>query len=169
MSRTSFVARRVTIGVLLSLAAVTLLYAAEDIHRWIQGKDPASPVPCPWQKQGNVPPLSPPTMEEISRNTAVFWKGRGRETAVADPPANAGSETVPIENFIDEYIFGKMAEDGIPHAPLAGNATFVRRAYLDLTGRIPTVEALEGWLAQGEELDRGALIDSLIESDAFVD
>ena len=31
-------------------------------------------------------------------------------------------------NFIDEEIFGRMERDGVPHAPLATDAEFVRRA-----------------------------------------
>src|SRR2546422_9837596 len=39
-------------------------------------------------------------------------------------------------NFIDDYIFGKMVADGVESAPLASDAEILRRLSLDLTGRI---------------------------------
>ena len=70
---------------------------------------------------------------------------------------------IPSANFIDDYVFGKMAADGVEPAPLADDATFLRRASLDLTGRIPSPEQVK---ALG---DPGALIESLMASPAFVD
>src|SRR5262245_22767501 len=49
-------------------------------------------------------------------------------------------EAAPRKNFIDEFIFGKMERDRIQPAPSADDQEFLRRAYLDLTGRIPSVE-----------------------------
>src|SRR2546425_10101213 len=37
-------------------------------------------------------------------------------------------------NFIDDYIFAKMVNDGVESAPLAYDAEIVRRLALDLTG-----------------------------------
>src|SRR5687767_12129428 len=53
-------------------------------------------------------------------------------------PAPAAGRRLAPKNFIDAQIFGKMEREGIPHAPLATDAEFVRRVMLDLTGRIPT-------------------------------
>ena len=43
-------------------------------------------------------------------------------------------------NFIDDYIFGKMKADGVPHAKLSTDTEFMRRIYLDLWGRLPDAE-----------------------------
>jgi len=43
-------------------------------------------------------------------------------------------------NFIDDYVFGKMVNDGVESAPLATDAEIVRRLSVDLTGRIPSPE-----------------------------
>jgi hypothetical protein len=72
-------------------------------------------------------------------------------------------------NFIDDYIFGKMERDRVPHAPPATDQEFFRRVTLDLTGHIPTpVEVLE-FLADTSPDKRARLIDRLIGSPAFVD
>src|SRR5689334_2608193 len=50
------------------------------------------------------------------------------------------------KNFIDDHIFGKMEEDGVAPAPVSSDAEFLRRVSIDLTGRIPTVEAAAAFL-----------------------
>src|SRR6476661_4374200 len=44
----------------------------------------------------------------------------------------------PSRNFIDDAVFGKMQQDAVEAAPLTNDSEFIRRVYLDLTGRIPT-------------------------------
>src|SRR6478752_2675320 len=50
--------------------------------------------------------------------------------------AYAGAYSLASEdNLIDRHIFGKMQTDGVDPAPQSGDPEFVRRVYLDLTGR----------------------------------
>ena len=72
-------------------------------------------------------------------------------------------------NLIDAGIFGKMDADGVPSAPLSTDEEFLRRVYVDLTGRIPTVEQAGKFLSDDNPSKRQALIDELMASDAFVD
>jgi hypothetical protein len=72
-------------------------------------------------------------------------------------------------NLIDKHIFGKMEREGIPHAPLASDQEFVRRVYLDITGRIPSPAEVRGFLADGSQDKRARLIQRLIGSEGFVD
>jgi hypothetical protein len=85
------------------------------------------------------------------------------------PGAAAKSEPVPLRNFIDNHIFGKMQRDGVPHAPLSADQEFFRRVTLDLTGRIPSATDLREFLADKSPDKRAKLIDKLIGSPAFVD
>ncbi len=89
---------------------------------------------------------------------------------VASVRPGIGSTDAPIENrnFIDEHIFGRIAEDNIPHSPLADDREFLRRAYLDATGRIPEVGDLVVFLEDTDPDKRDKLIDRLVESDEFV-
>src|SRR5438876_1991770 len=41
------------------------------------------------------------------------------------PAANPAAGAVPMRNFIDEHIFGKMRRDGVPHAPLSSDYEFL--------------------------------------------
>jgi hypothetical protein len=85
------------------------------------------------------------------------------------PPAAAAMGRMPRRNFIDEFIFGKMERDKIPHAPLATDQEFLRRVMLDLTGRIPSPSDVREFLADASRDKRSKLIDKLIGSPEFVD
>ena len=78
-------------------------------------------------------------------------------------------QTLANVNLIDDYIFGKMASDGVPTAPLTTDAEFLRRLTIDLTGRIPGPEQAADFIASTDGSKRTALIESLIGSDAYVD
>ena len=76
---------------------------------------------------------------------------------------------VSRKNLIDEHIFGKMERDGIPHAPLAGDAEFLRRVSLDLTGRIPYPDEVREFVASDDPEKRDKLIDRLIGSKPYLE
>ena len=62
-----------------------------------------------------------------------------------------------------------MKNDGIAPALRSSDAEFLRRVSLDLTGQIPTPDAVKAFLADGAADKRAKKIDELIESDGFVD
>jgi hypothetical protein len=82
---------------------------------------------------------------------------------------DASVKAPPSSNFIDQYIFGKMIQDGVQPAQLSGDTEFQRRVALDLTGRIPSPEEVKNFVADSNPDKRAALIDGLMASDAFVD
>lgn len=84
-------------------------------------------------------------------------------------PVAAAPSAVPRRNFIDEAIFAKIERDGVPHAGLAPDGEFLRRAYLDLVGRIPTLEEVLAFEADGAPDKRDRLIDELIDGEEFVE
>src|SRR5258707_13934026 len=62
-------------------------------------------------------------------------------------PSRAELASTPVarKNLIDEFIFGKLEKDGVPHASLSSDEEVFRRVQLDLTPRMPpdhTVPAL---------------------------
>src|SRR5581483_864707 len=79
------------------------------------------------------------------------------------------SRLIPVKrrNYIDDYIFGSMERDRIPHAPLASDQEFLRRIYLDLTGRILDSADVRKFLADENSKKRDKLIDSLIEPERY--
>jgi hypothetical protein len=92
------------------------------------------------------------------------------EQARASRPAAPGADpAVPRRNFIDDHVFGRMERDNIPHARLASDEEFARRAWLDATGRIPPYSELIAFLADTDPQKRDKLVDRLLASDGFVD
>lgn len=83
-------------------------------------------------------------------------------------PSDAVSGSIPRRNFIDEYIFGRIEKDGIPHAGLASDVDFARRAWLDATGRIPPVNELMAFVRDADPEKRSKLVDRLVDSEEFV-
>ncbi|PYR68236.1 MAG: hypothetical protein DMG20_09745 [Acidobacteria bacterium] len=91
--------------------------------------------------------------------------------AVAPVLPDSASSTAPVprKNFIDEHIFGRMERDKIPHAPLAGDEEFLRRAYLDATGLLPSPDQVRSFIRDTDPNKRDKLIDSLIGTEEFTD
>src|SRR5262245_42074711 len=49
---------------------------------------------------------------------------------------------------IDDVLTAKQAADEIKQAPLADDHEFIRRIYLDLAGRIPSVHEIRAFIAE---------------------
>jgi len=73
------------------------------------------------------------------------------------------------QNFIDEFIFNRLAAEGVEPAGLASDEEFMRRVSIDLTGRPPDVDQLLAFLADQSSNKRERLVDTLLGSDAFVE
>ncbi|MEX2113079.1 MAG: DUF1549 domain-containing protein [Pirellulales bacterium] len=89
----------------------------------------------------------------------------GYEHAV-DPAlfANAASR-----NFIDELVLSKLRDLNIPPSPPASDAEFLRRAYLDTIGVLPTVDETRAFQADASSDKRDRLIEHLLNRPEFVD
>src|SRR5438105_5168335 len=85
------------------------------------------------------------------------------------PGTAASAGPIPRKNFIGEHIFGRIERDNIPHAPLAGDEEFLRRAYVDAVGFLPTPEKIRSFVADKDPNKRDKLIDSLIGTEEFAD
>jgi hypothetical protein len=68
---------------------------------------------------------------------------------------------------IDERLQARWKADKVRPAPRADDAEFLRRAYLDLTGRIPRPADVHAFLADRSADKRQKLIDRLVEEPRF--
>lgn len=91
------------------------------------------------------------------------------QAVAARPGLTVAGPPVARRNFIDDHVFGRIERDGIPHARLASDEEFARRAWLDATGRIPSITELNAFLADIDPQKREKLVDRLLASDGFVD
>lgn len=72
-------------------------------------------------------------------------------------------------NFIDELAAADWQQLGLSPAPLADDAEFMRRAYLDLIGTLPTPEEATAFLASADPGKRTRLVDTLLSRPEYVE
>lgn len=78
-------------------------------------------------------------------------------------------DALPVKNFVDELAWKKhRALNVLPSEP-ADDATFLRRAYLDCIGRLPTPDEARGFLADTAPEKRDRLVDALLERPEYAD
>ena len=75
----------------------------------------------------------------------------------------------PRANFIDALVLDKLEELNIDPSPLASDTEFLRRAYLDAAGILPTPEDVRSFAADTRPDKRARAIDALLERPEFVD
>ncbi len=69
-----------------------------------------------------------------------------------------------LADRIDAHLDARFAAEKVKPAPLADDAEFLRRVYLDITGRIPTPRDVHDFLANSDPHKRAKLIDELLET-----
>lgn len=72
-------------------------------------------------------------------------------------------------NYVDDFVMAKLKEVHLEPSPACDDATFLRRASLDLTGTLPTSEVVRAFLADANPKKRAALVDRLLEGPEYVD
>lgn len=75
----------------------------------------------------------------------------------------------PENNFVDTHSFSKLKQLQILPSELCTDEEFLRRAYLDLTGRLPRIEETQAFLNDKSENRRSKLVDTLLDSDDFAE
>ena len=90
---------------------------------------------------------------------------------VPQPQPENGSEfpQQPVLNFIDGLVDAKLRKLNIHPVGLCSDADFLRRAYLDIIGTLPTAAEAREFLADASQNKRSALVDSLLVRKEYAD
>lgn len=74
-----------------------------------------------------------------------------------------------IRNFIDQRVREKLEQLRVGPSPECDDATFLRRASLQIAGRLPTRDETAAFLDAPSDDKRSRLIDRLLDSEAYAD
>jgi hypothetical protein len=76
---------------------------------------------------------------------------------------------IPANNEIDRLVFAQLRELRLKPADLAPDHVFLRRAYLDAIGMLPTPDESRAFLADADPKKRERLIDALLARPEFAE
>ena len=90
---------------------------------------------------------------------------------VPQPQPDSGAEfpQQPVLNFIDSLVDDKLRKLNIHPAGLCSDSDFLRRAFLDIIGTLPTATEAREFLAASSRNKRAELVDSLLHRKEYAD
>jgi hypothetical protein len=103
------------------------------------------------------------------------WYLNQNQLAFLSSPYESTAQTselfakAPQRNFIDQHVLAKLESLNLPPSPRCDDATFIRRAYVDTIGLLPTTKETAAFLADEHTDKRDRLIEQLLSRPEFVD
>lgn len=135
----------------LCFCAVFALVAAPAAPVWAQRKKkPAPKKPA----KINLP-------QSVRQRTSV-------DMQVAAVSSVTRSQTARAASQLDGYVESKLITEGLVPNDIASDEIFLRRVYLDVAGRIPTLQEANEFLNSEDPQRRENLIDQLLGSPDYV-
>lgn len=101
----------------------------------------------------------------------------GLAVSAAAAPGNTANRVLPFESaaeltsngWVDDLTFAQWKRLGIEASPPCSDAVFLRRAFLDVIGELPTAQEAAAFLSDPNPRKRAALIDALLARPEFAD
>src|SRR5262249_50622308 len=104
---------------------------------------------------------------------SVWYLSRVAAARIASPYPNtidpAAFREAARNNFIDDLVLRKLEELALEPSAPSDDAEFIRRAYLDAAGILPTDIEVQRFLNDSSSDRRQRLIDALLERPEFID
>ena len=89
---------------------------------------------------------------------------------MATVPLGQQVTELPAErNLIDKYVFQKLIKLGLPPSKVCDDVTFIRRVYLDLAGRLPTLAESREFMTDLDLEKRKHWIDRLVDDPCYAE
>ncbi len=76
---------------------------------------------------------------------------------------------IPANNYIDEAVYSKLKKLRIVPSAVCDDATFLRRASLDVAGLLPTPKEVEKFCSDTDPHKREKAVDALLNQDGFAE
>ncbi len=118
-------------------------------------------------ERGNGPPRSgvAALMIRYQSQVAVFRATVPLESPLERMPA----ATTFARNFVDNHVLDNLVSLSLPPSARCDDATFLRRATIDIAGRVPTLDETRTFLEDSHPAKRDQLIDRLLDSPDYAD
>ena len=106
---------------------------------------------------------------EVSITVNYMGQVAAVQFQVPRPDAPDPYPELPLNNRIDALVWAKLQRMGILPSEPADDVTFLRRAYLDAIGTLPTPDEVLEFLRGTSQEKRSRLIEKLLDRDEFAD
>lgn len=122
-------------------------------------------------EMAEVSPTGLVTTGQLTGSVAVMARYQGHvDVYRATIPLGVPVENLPQEkNFIDELVFKKLKQLGLPTSEICDDSTFLRRVTIDIAGRLPTLEETERFLEDKDPNKREKVVDQLLASTDYAE
>jgi len=106
------------------------------------------------------------TTAQLTGSVAVMARYQGHVGVFrATIPLGIKVDSLPVvKNLVDENVFAKLKDLGLPASQIADDATFLRRLTIDVAGRLPSMEEAEAFLSDTSSEKRVAAINRVLDS-----
>jgi len=113
------------------------------------------------------------TIGSTPGQTAVMARYHGKvavfQALIPQPNDPGPFPERPVHNFIDELVDANLKRLRVHPSELADDADFLRRAYLDVIGRLPAADEARSFLEDTDPKKRAELVDRLLEQPEYAD
>lgn len=108
---------------------------------------------------------------DLAGEVAIMARYQGQvSTFRATIPLGADVSNLPApKNMIDVAVLNKLKLLGIPPSPVCDDATFMRRVYVDIAGKLPTEPEVRDFVADSDPGKRDKVIDKLLDTEEYAD
>ncbi len=145
--------------------------ASRDVTRWVIWSSTNEAVATIGQ-EGAVTVIGPGEGAIVASYSSKLAIARITVPFTSNEQTGDQAELVDIReprNFIDELIDEQLQRLNLPASAACSDADFVRRAYVDTIGALPSVEEVQAFLGDATEDKRDRLIEELLARPEFVD
>jgi len=105
--------------------------------------------------------------------TSVMARFHGKvavfQAIIPRPGPAVAYPKLPVHNFIDGLVDQQLMRLNIAPSEMTDDAMFQRRVYLDIIGKLPTVEEAHAFLNDAAENKRAKLVEALLARPEFAD
>jgi hypothetical protein len=108
---------------------------------------------------------------DLTGDVAIMARYQGQVAVFrATIPLGVDVQQLPEpKNFIDEQVFAKLRQLGVPPSQVCDDSTFLRRVTIDIAGRTPTPDETRAFLANPDPNKRDQWIDHLLASEDYAE